>query len=48
VLELVSVPGSIHYRVLPGLRRDAVLDDPSVLRRYAPAADRPWWRVLAA
>ena len=26
VLALVSVPGSIHYVVLPGLRRDAVLE----------------------
>ena len=48
VLELVSVPGSIHYRVLPGLHRDAVLADPSVLDRYTAAEARPWWRVLAA
>jgi hypothetical protein len=48
VLELVSVPGSIHYRVLRGLHRDEVLEDPSVLERYAPAGERPWWRVLAA
>ena len=48
VLALVSVPGSIHSRVLPGLCRDAVLDDPSVLGRYGPVGDRSWWRVLAA
>ncbi len=35
VLALVSVPGSIHYRVLPGLRRG---DLP--LEAAAPAA---WW-----
>lgn len=49
VLELVSERGSIDYRVLPGLRRDEVLDDPSVLDRWA-AADRgrvPWWRLVA-
>jgi hypothetical protein len=50
VLELVSQPGSIDYRVLPGLRRDDVLADPSVLERWA-SADRgsvPWWRLVAA
>lgn len=31
VLELVSEPGSIHYRVLPGLPRDDVLADPALL-----------------
>ena len=31
VLALVSVPGSIHYVVLPGLRRDELLDRPQVL-----------------
>ena len=31
VLALVSVRGSIHYVVLPGLRRDALLDRPQVL-----------------
>lgn len=33
VLELVSVPGSIDYEVLPGLRRDQVLADPRLLER---------------
>jgi hypothetical protein len=40
VLALVSVPGSIHYVVLPGLRRDAVLDRPQLL-----GADDAWWRL---
>jgi len=35
VLELVSVPGSIDYRVLPGVRRDDLLGEAS------PAAGRP-------
>src|SRR5690348_14789928 len=31
VLALVSVPGSIHYVVLPGLRRDELLARPQIL-----------------
>lgn len=50
VLELVSVPGSIDYRVLPGLRRDAVLADPDLLDGYAAAdtGEGSWWRLVAA
>jgi hypothetical protein len=33
VLALVSVPGSIHYVVVPGLRRDELLARPQVLAR---------------
>ena len=40
VLALVSVPGSIHYVVLPGLRRDELLVRPQVL-----PADAAWWRL---
>jgi len=44
VLALVSVPGSVHYVVLPGLRRDVLLETPHVLS--AAAADAaPWWRL---
>jgi hypothetical protein len=44
VLALVSVPGSVHYVVLPGLRRDVLLERPHVLA--AAAADAaPWWRL---
>ena len=41
VLRLVSVRGSIHYKVLPGLRRDDFLRDPDAV---AVAGDRDWWR----
>src|SRR6516164_1644871 len=41
VLALVSVPGSIHYVVLPGLRRDALLDKPELL-----GGDEAWWRLV--
>jgi hypothetical protein len=45
VLELVSVPGSIHYVVLPGVRRDDVLADPGVLGHAGGGAD--WWRLTS-
>ena len=48
VLELVSVEGTIDYRVLPGLRRDHVLAEQGVLDRYAPAEQEAWWRVVGA
>jgi hypothetical protein len=50
VLELVSQPGSIGYRVLPGLRRDDVLDDPGLLDDWAAAdaAGSSWWRLVPA
>ena len=41
VLALVSAPGSIHYVVLPGLRRDAVLEQPQLL-----GGDEAWWRLV--
>ena len=49
VLALVSVPGSIHYVVLPGLYRDDVLARAELLDP-APAAAQPpdaaaWWRL---
>ena len=46
VLALVSVPGSIHYQVVPGLRRDAVLAAPHLLDATAPQAPAAWWRVV--
>lgn len=47
VLALVSVRGSIHYVVLPGLRRDGLLDQPDMLP--GTAADAPaWWRLAEA
>jgi hypothetical protein len=44
VLALVSVRGSIHYVVLPGLRRDMLLDMPHVLASAAADA-AAWWRL---
>ena len=46
VLALVSVPGSIHYVVLPGLRRDDVLERPQILAGAA-AGTADWWRPAA-
>ena len=46
VLALVSVPGSVHYQVLPGLRRDELLHAPRRLEAAAPAAAGSWWRLL--
>ena len=46
VLALVSVPGSIHYVVLPGLRRDELLARPQVLADAAADA-AAWWRLAA-
>jgi hypothetical protein len=43
VLALVSAPGSIHYVILPGLRRDELLATARVAA--SAAADSPaWWR----
>jgi hypothetical protein len=43
VLALVSARGSIHYIVLPGLRRDELLARPQIA--VGAAADFPaWWR----
>jgi hypothetical protein len=44
VLALVSVPGSIHYVVLPGLRRDELLARPQILAGAAAGA-AAWWRL---
>jgi len=47
VLALVSVRGSVHYVVLPGLRRDVLLDGPNVLASAAADA-LAWWRLAEA
>ncbi len=47
VLALVSVRGSIHYVVLPGLRRDVLLDGPDALASAA-ADGAAWWRLAGA
>ena len=46
VLALVSVPGSIHYMVAPGLRRDDVMVAPHLLDAAAPTDRAAWWRVV--
>jgi hypothetical protein len=46
VLALVSVPGSIHYQVLPGQRRDELLHAPRRLEAAALATAGSWWRLL--
>ena len=47
VLALVSRPGSVHYVVLPGLRRDVLLEDPRVLSGAAPDP-AAWWCLTEA
>lgn len=47
VLALVSVRGSVHYVVLPGLRRDVLLQRPDVLPGAAADASG-WWRLCEA
>ncbi|MFI5046484.1 MAG: hypothetical protein ACHQIG_05425 [Acidimicrobiia bacterium] len=47
VLALVSVPGSIHAVVLPGLRRDDVLANPELLEAAGDAHRDEWWRLTA-
>ncbi len=47
VLALVSVPHSIHYWVLPGVQRDAVLAAPHLLDSAADAM-AAWWRPIEA
>ncbi len=47
VLALVSVRGSVHYVVLPGLRRDELVARPDVLAGTAGDA-AAWWRLTGA
>ncbi len=46
VLELVCPAGSIHYKVVPGVRRDAVLEDPQPLAAAFPEDGAAWWRLV--
>jgi len=48
VLALVSEPGSIDFRVVPGLRRDDVLADPALLEDRPGSAPADWWRPVGA
>ena len=47
VLALVSVRGSVHYVVLPGLDRDMLLERPDVLAGAAADATA-WWHLAEA
>jgi hypothetical protein len=47
VLALVSVPGSIHYVVCPGLHRDEVLEAPDRLGADVADRDAAWWRLVS-
>jgi hypothetical protein len=47
VLELVSVPGSIDFRVLPGVRRDELLAEPERVAA-GPAPTGAWWLPAGA
>jgi hypothetical protein len=46
VLALVSHPESIHYRVLPGVRRDLLLANPGLMGREEPGDAGDWWRLV--
>ena len=47
VLELVCPRDAIHYRVIPGFRRDDVLQRPERLDAVAPEDRRnEWWRLV--
>jgi hypothetical protein len=48
VLALGSVPGSIHYMVLPKLHRDAVLETPHLLDVTELGDATAWWRLVEA
>jgi hypothetical protein len=48
VLALGSVPGSIRYVVLPGVRRDALLPAPHPAEATAPGDAAAWWRPVGA
>ena len=50
VLALVSAPGTIGYKVLPGLRRNDLLGEPALAGQPAdrndPVVDAGWWRLV--
>lgn len=48
ILRLGCAPESIHYVVLPGLRRDDVLATPGLLDAALPEEARAWWRLVEA
>jgi hypothetical protein len=46
VLAIGSVPHSIHYMVVPGLKRDQLLAAPHLLDATAPDDPAAWWRLI--
>jgi hypothetical protein len=46
VLAIVSEPGSIRHVVVPGLRRDELLDDPALAGVGERHGDDGWWRLV--
>ncbi len=44
-LAVVSVLDSIHYALLPRLRRDELLRDPAIVGPTSPELGQ-WWRLL--
>jgi hypothetical protein len=44
----VSARDSIHYRVLSGLRRDEIIDQPRILGGTAAPDTAEWWRLVDA
>src|SRR5512132_2991612 len=44
-LMVVSERTSIHYAVLPGIRRDDLLDAPHLADEVAPRELNAWWRA---
>jgi hypothetical protein len=46
VLALVSIPGSIHFRVVPGLWRGPVLAARAVVGPRGGPGGADWWRLV--
>jgi hypothetical protein len=46
-LMVVAERSSIHYAVLPGIRRDDLLREPSIADTDAPDEPRAWWRPIS-
>lgn len=44
LLRVISLPGSVAFRVVPDVRRDEALRDPTVLEGVDEAPADRWWR----
>ena len=47
VLELGCLPSSIHYRVIPEVRRDQLLAQSGLIDATGPDAATAWWRPIS-